>query len=256
MTTRLTDQNYTQQLQRIVQALAVANNAVVTPDVADELAPELVAMFTEGNLDKRFDKLRDQAELLVDGISNLDELIEEYVGTVPLAAYDTGSSDGDRFAQWVARRISPTAEQRDLLAVIRSRHAVEETARHNRLSHVRFQERLSLNERLLAELESNDSLRVYLNPIRLIAHFESDVLLGNSGTGGADAVFFAVGTEIRVAALDEDGQHVVAALAANDGLSQAELSGCVEVSPGISFAPDELIEIVTDSVELGLVALA
>lgn len=256
MTTQSTGQNYTQQLQRIARALAVANNAVVTPDVADDLAPDLVSMFTDGNLDKRFDKLRDQVELLEDGISNLDELIEEYVGTVPLAAYDTGSSDGDRFTQWVARRINPTAEQRDLLAVIRSRYAVEETARHNRLIHVRFQERLSLNERSLAELESNDSLRMYLNPIRLTAHFESDLLLGNSGTGGADVVFFAVGTEIRVAVLDEDGQHVVAALARNDGLSQAELSGCIESSSGRNLSADQLLEIVTDTVALGLVALA
>jgi len=256
MTSQSAGQNYTQQMQRIARALAVANDAVVTSDVADDLATERVSMFTEGNLDKRFDKLRDQVELLEDVLSNLDELIGEYVGAVPLAAYDTGSSDGDRFAQWVARRIDPTADQRDLLSVIRSRYAVEEIARHNRLSHVRFQERLSMNERSLAELESNGSLRLYLNPIRLITHFESDLLLDEAGVDGADAVFFAVGTEIRVAVLDEDGQHVVAALARNGGLSQAELSGCIESSSGRNLSADQLLEIVTDTVALGLVALA
>lgn len=255
MTTQSTDQSYTRQLQRIVQALAIAENEVVTADVAAGLSPELVAMFTEGNLDKRFDKLRDQVELLEEGIPELDKLIEEYVATVPLAAYDTGSSDGDRFAQWVTRRVEPTVEQRDLLAVIRSRYAVEEIARHNRLSHVRFQERLSLNERLLPELKTNRRLRLYLNPIRLITHFESDLLLGEDESGGADAVFFAVGTEIRVAVLDEDGHRVAAALAEHDGLSLIELRSAVEAGTGIAFTSDQQTEIVAESADLGLMAL-
>lgn len=230
MTTQSTDRGYARQVQRITQALAVAKNDMVTPDIAVGLSVELVDLFTAGNLDKRFDKLRDQVELLEDGFPNLDKLIEDYVATVPLAAYDTGSGDGDRFAQWVMRQIEATAEQRDLLAVVRSRYMVEEIARHNRLSHVRFQERLSLNERLLPELTTNDRLRLYLNPIRLVAHFESGLFLGDDERSGADSVFFAVGTEIRVAVLDDDGHRIVAALAERVGLSLADLSGCVETA--------------------------
>ncbi|MHC4875246.1 MAG: hypothetical protein ACYTGL_02030 [Planctomycetota bacterium] len=253
MTTQSTDRSYTLQLQRIAQSLAVAHNDLVACDVRSGQSVHLVAMFTEGNLDKRFDKLRDQVELLDDEFPQLDDLISEYVAVIPLAAYDTGSSDGDRFAQWVTRRMSVSEEQRDLLAVIRSRHAVEEIARCNRLAHVRFQERLSLNDMLLPELPTSRRLRLYLNPIRLVTHFRSDLFVAVDST--ADAVFFAVGTEIRVAVLDENGHRVLRVLSETDGLLVSELSMAVRSETESAATGDELTEIVCACAELGLIAI-
>ncbi len=225
----------------------------MTGDVRSGQSVDLVAMFTEGNLDKRFDKLRDQVELLEDEFSQLDELISDYVAAIPLAAYDTGSSDGDRFAQWVTRRTPLSDEQRDVLAVIRSRHAIEEIARFNRLAHVRFQERVSLNSTLLPELRTSTSLRLYLNPIRLITHFDSSLFV--DADSSADAVFFAVGTEIRVAILDENGHRVLRVLSETDGLLLSELLTAVHSKTGVAVSDDELIGIASDCADLGLIAL-
>ena len=96
MTTKSSVPEYALQIRRITQALAVAHNDVVRSDLLPADRLELVEMFTEGNLDKRFDKLTDQLELLEESFDDLPELISEYVRTIPLAAYDTGSSDGDR----------------------------------------------------------------------------------------------------------------------------------------------------------------
>lgn len=256
MTARHADPQYAVQLTRIARALAVAQNDVVAPDVAPGLSPDLVAMFTEGNLDKRFDKLRDQTELLEEGFPDLDELLSEYVRTVPLAAYDSGSSDGDRFARWVEQRQPCSAEQMDLLTVVRSRFAVEEIAREHRLLHVRFQERLSLIPELLPELGTNPAIRVYLNPVRVLSRFRSRLFLGEDSTDAADAVFFAVGTEIRVAVLETDAGLVESVLSHRDGLTVSTLQHHCGAAGAEPMSPERLSQVVSDSAELGLIALA
>jgi len=99
---------YREQIVRCAQALAVANNAPVEKFVAGRSPAETLKMFTDGNLDKRFLKLQDHFEQMAPEFDGFDDLLERYVRSVPLAAYDTGSSASQRFLDWLCgtRRLS------------------------------------------------------------------------------------------------------------------------------------------------------
>lgn len=250
------EEDYTAQLTRIVGALAVAECSVVTADVATGQDPSRVKMFTDGNLDKRFLKLQDQLEMLGAELDDLDDLIVEYVRVVPLAAYDTGCGDGDRFVRWVTQRRELTPEQRDLTVVIRSRHAVEELGRRNRMSHVRFQELASLSSELVQELDTNHELTIHINPIRLWASFESSLFLeeDDDATVGVEALFYACGNDVRTVVLDAEGRQMVRTLSDSGPGHLDELELRLELAAGPG--RETLIEMIHDGCEAGLVAFS
>lgn len=252
--TILTD--YAAQLTRIATSLAVANNDVVHGDVADGQPHDRVGMFTEGNLSKRADKLADQFEDFEDDFENLPELIGGYIRKIPLAAYDTGASDADRFVRWLPTVTELTPEQRDLTLVIRSRFAVEEAGRRNRFGHVRFQELVSLNDRLVAEMETNPELRIHLNPMRTRAIFETGLLIGEeeSPEDGVEVVFFAFQTEVRTAILESEGRAFVQTLADIGPCSLARLKKQLDLT--ISLDDEVLLEMLTDCSEVGIIAFS
>lgn len=248
-------QQYTRTLTRIAGSLAVAHCADVENDVADGFSVEQVKMFTDGNLDKRFLKLQDQVEMLAEERDDLDDLIVDYVRTIPLAAYDTGRSDGDRFTRWLADSHELTAEQRDIITVIRSRVAVEERARLNRLAHVRFQELASLNDELIGDLQTNRSLMLHVNPIRIQASFESARLLGDEPPEpGCEILFYAWQNEVRTCVLEPESAVMLRVLSDGEPClleslqRRLELMGDVEV--------DQLYELIADCSEVGLIAFS
>ena len=89
----MTAEAYREQIRRTATALAIARNEELDSDLAPGVTTAHVKMFTDGNLDKRFSKLQDGCELLADGFDDLDDLIEAYVRSVPLSAYDVASTD-------------------------------------------------------------------------------------------------------------------------------------------------------------------
>lgn len=246
---------YADDLTRIATSLAIAKNDVVHHDVADGQPVDRVDMFTSGNLDKRADKLNDQVEMFED-LEELPGLISRYIREVPLSAYDTGTSDTDRFVRWLPTVIELTPEQRDLTLVIRSRFAVEEAGRRNRLGHVRFQELVSLNDRLAPELETNPSLQIHLNPMRSRAVFETGLLIGEeeSPEEGVEVLFFAFQTEVRTVILEPEGRALVQTLSDIGPCSLASLKQQLDLT--ISLDDETLMEMLTDSSEVGLIAFS
>lgn len=250
--------DYAKKLSRIATSLAVAQNDVVSGDIVAGQPFERVGMFTSGNLDKRTDKLSDQLEMFEDDFEDLPALVDRYIRSVPLAAYDTGTSDTDRFVRWLPTVVELSPEQRDLSLVVRSRFAVEEAGRRNRMSHVRFQELVSLNDRLSAELETNPKLRIHLNPIRTRAVFETGLLTGDDASGvpesGIEVVFFAFQTEVRTAILEPDGRALVQTLA---DVGPCRLSN-LQVRHDLTTSLDEesLLEMLIDCSDVGLIAFS
>ena len=240
---------YRAQIVRCAQALAVANNASVTQFVSGPAPAETLKLFTDGNLDKRFLKLQDHFEQMIPEFDGFDDLLERYIRSVPLAAYDTGSSDSQRFLDWLCgtRRLSD--RQRDHVACQRSRYAIELAAETNRLGHLRFQELWPTHETFAAELDGNPRLWIHLNPIHAWGEFRTRALLDAESDIPATVLFYPVGNDIRTAAVDPDAEVLVRALELRGPLHLDELLG----DPP-QLARDELVEFCVDLANVGLVA--
>jgi hypothetical protein len=248
-------QEYARTLQRIAGALSVAQCSTVAGDLADGHPVDKVKMFTDGNLDKRFEKLQDQLELLAEDMDDLDDAIVDYVRTVPLAAYDTGASDGDRFAVWLPTSRDLTPEQRDIITVIRSRVAVEELARSNRLAHVCFQELASLSDELAGDLTTNPNLTLHLNPTRIWASFETDRLLGDDTPEPAGAVlFYAWRSEVRTSVLEPESVLMLRTLADGAPCHLENLQLRLKLMVGTDL--ELLVDLITECAEAGLIAFS
>ena len=241
---------YRAQITACARSLSVAHVADVTGYLAAGNTSEMVKMFTDGNLDKRFLKLKDHLELLNGGFPEMEDLIAAYVKTIPLAAYDTGSSDAEHFLEWLQRSRSLTPEQIDLITCQRARRAVEELAAANRLQHLRFQDFAVLRERLLPEWGARPELRIELNPVRVWATFSTPVLLGEGDEPPATVIFFPVENDIHTAVLEPQAQSLIQDLEARGPSRLDDLaSDCL---PDVR---EEIIELCRDLVELGLAAL-
>jgi hypothetical protein len=188
--------------------------------------------------------------MLADGMDDLEELIVEYVRTVPLTARDSGRADAERFLGWLDRHETLSAEHRDYVRCQQSRNVVEFVAVMRRLAHVRFQELLSMNERLLAELETNPRLVVHLNPIHVWSRFETRALLDEEDSVPASVLFFPVGSEIRTVAIEPEAEELVQTL---------ERAGATRVKDLKKLWPKEehavLRELLIELAEMGVVAL-
>lgn len=249
MTRPTTHEDYAEQIKRCAQALSLAKNDQVAGVLAKGHTLEMLKMFTDGNLDKRYQKLVDQCEFMADAFEDLDEVIVEYVKTVPLTAYDTGPADAERFLRHLESGRSLTPEQKDYITCQQGRYALEFQAMERRMEHVRFQELAALAETLMPEWGSNPDLWVHLNPLRVWATFQTTVLLDEDDLVPATVLFYPVGDDIRTAVLEEEGMAVAKFLSARTR-ARLEDSGWEETG----LDRDERIEICRDLAEIGLAA--
>jgi hypothetical protein len=249
MTLTSVNQEYAEQIRRCAQALALAKNDRVTGDLAGGHTLGMVKMFTDGNLDKRYSKLVAECEFLKEEFDDLDDIIVEYVKTIPLTAYDTGCTDADRFLTHLESTRSLTPEQKDFIACQKGRYALEVQALETRLQHVRFQEMLSMAETLAPEWGTNPKLQIYLNPLRAWGTFQTTVLLEEDDETPANVLFYPVGADTRTAVLDEDGLAVVRFL---ETRSRAKLNDRAWKETGLN--REERIEICRDLAGIGLAA--
>ena len=243
-------EDYRRQITRCARALASAQPDGIANDVAADESMTLVKMFTDGNCDKRLEKLLDQVELLQETFDDLEDVVSRYIREVPLAAYDTGSSDGDRFLGWLTRTAQPTTEQQDYIACQRSRFQVELIARRMRSAHVHFQKLRSMTEHRLDRFEDTLNVRLYLNPIRTWSVFHTQALTDDEAAVPADVLFYAFGDQIRTAVLEPPGLDAIRQL---EPISPCSLDDWLEHAG--QTGRDELRDIWLDAAQLGLVAL-
>ena len=246
-------ESYRAQLQRIARAMSMARSADVYGDLEAGSKPELLKEFVDGNLDKRFDKLDKQLELVKESLGEqFEQYAVEFIKALPLGAYDSGQYDGEKFLAWLVENKSLTPVQRDHVACQRARHAIECIGRNQRLPHVRFQELASLAGELADDLETNPGLQIHLNPIRVWSQFETGVLLDEEDVDSPiDVLFFAVGNDTSTAVLEAEGRNPVEQLASLQPVTLATWAALSEHADR-----DELIELCRDLAAMGLVAFS
>jgi hypothetical protein len=200
---------YRQQITLAARSMAVADDEAATGAHAPARAGESIRLFAGGSRDQRFVRLQSACELLADGFDQLDERIRAYVATVPLSSDDSVSNDAERFLDWLEQCVDLDEEQRDFIAALRAQHAVELVAVRQRLAHVRFQEQLSMTDRLLGELETNRRLRIHLNPIHVWSQLETHVLLDEGDDLPATVLFYPVGSDVRTVVVEADAEDLL-----------------------------------------------
>jgi hypothetical protein len=243
-------EQYRQQLNDWVAALAVADNDAVCADVADGYEANDVHLFTEGNLDKRADILDLQTSFLRPAFDDLDELIGEYVATHPQLAFTAGPVDAATFLRWLSEAYELAPEQADHVACRLARYGVEDAARADRKAHVRFQEKLSVARRLTKSLERGEPVKIHLNPVRSWAKLHTREFLDDQTNLPAEVVFYAVKTEIRSAVLDDPVPSLLETLG-DDALTLDEWAERVGLRDS-----GELLELTKRLAELGVLAFS
>jgi hypothetical protein len=248
---RTSNESYRQKLIRLARALARADALAVAADLEPGCPPARAKMFTDGNCEKRFEKLTDQLEFVAAAFDDFPSLIEAYIRAEPLCAYDTGASDGERMLVWLLKTHACTPEQLDYIACQRARHAVEDLARYNRLGHVRFQELRSVTPQDEQELRDlmDRGAELHLNPIRIWGTFQTRALLDEEADVPADVLFFPVGREIATAAIEGDGRPLVEELARIGPCSLAQWSVLSLIADR-----DRLAEFAGDLAGMGMLA--
>lgn len=241
--------DYRQQIAECAQALAIAQNESVARYLSGPDAAAGVKLFTDGNLDKRYMKLLDHFEEMAEEFDGFTDLIERFVRCVPLAAYDTGSSDSQRFLDWLCGTRRLNERQRDFVACMRSRYAVEVAAECHRLAHVRFQELLSTCDALGPELNVDSPVWIHLNPIHAWGVFRTRVLADDETELPATVLFYPVAGTIHTAVLDQFAEFIVRELEVRGPARFGDLSPAP-----LETSREELLQLCRDLAEVGIVA--
>ena len=242
---------YRQQLISYAETLAKANHADIAQRIDKSSEAEMVKHFTDGNLEKRFLKLNDQLEFVAEFYdeSEWEDFIVDYIKSKPLAAYDTGCSDGENFLLWLGQTTNPTAEQRDAILCQQARHAVEEVARSNRLKHLHFQDLYSLAEQMISEWSQKENLKMVLNPIHVYETFQTTALLDEEDDLPASVIFYPFQGDIRTALLEPEGEQLISLLKSKGPQTFESL-----IIERVDITREEILELSKDLMEMGLIA--
>jgi hypothetical protein len=242
-------EEYRRQLDRCAEAMAIAHNASVAEYLPPGDSPDLVDLFTDGNIDKRYEKLRDHLELFSD-FPDLDACLENYIRSIPLDAYATTVRDADRFLQWLEQRHKFTPEEQDIITCQRARHQIEILAAGARARHLRFQDLRSVSEELRTEFGMNTGVRIEINPIHQRVCFHTMALFEGEDDIElpVNALFFPVQIDIRTVVLEQAGVWLVDALAKGDRHTYSEL---LSHFPG---SANELLDVCSDFIDVGMAA--
>ncbi len=235
--------NFRAQIARAVRAFTLA-----LPEVEIGRTSPVCARPVASEMADRFTNLHNSCELLMAGFEALDQLMETYVHHVPLAN-QTAANDAEGFLEWLATRVDLTEEQVDLIVCQQSRHSVEFVAVRQRLAHARFQELLSNNRRLLAQLGRNRTITIHLNPVHVWATLETHVLLHEAATIPATVLFYPVGENIEGAVVEAD----IIPLLQHLNRRPSRLDQLSSTLP--AYDRHDLIDILQELANLGIVAL-
>jgi len=154
------------------------------------------------------------SELLDEQFQSLDQLISDYVRSVPPASH--AETDTDQFVAWLQDREQVSPEQRDLLLYLYSRRAVETAALHKRIASIRFKELLGHAPGRLAALSADSAAALRLNPVHIWATLQTRALLRRRSEVPACVLFYQVGGKVRTAILKDDVLPLVRALEQRD----------------------------------------
>jgi hypothetical protein len=204
-------------------------------------------------MDVRLRRLHSECELLADGFDGLDEHIDAYVACTPMPAGDIHCADADRFLDWLQEHADLNDEQRDFVAALRGRRAVEFVAVRQRLAHARFQELLRHTSTRFDQLETNGKLTIYLNPIHVWSQFETRALLNDDVDIPATVLFVPCGSDVRTIVVEPAAKRLI------DHLEAAGPQRIKDLLKHCGSGPEEAencLEAVRQLAAVGVVALA
>ncbi|HVW00171.1 MAG TPA: hypothetical protein VHB77_07525, partial [Planctomycetaceae bacterium] len=202
-------QDYRRQIARWTALLAGEITVPLEVEIPQGAAAVRIGLFTDGNHEKRCDKLLDQLDLLQDVVDGLEKHVEEYMGLLPPPAYDLGTADEEQFLDWFELRAEMTPELSDTIDCLRCRFRIETLARASRVRHIQFQEISSVFDKLFPRALRQQRYRLHLNPLRIWSRFTRWAVREDDDELPAAIVYHAVGAEIRTIALDESGREFV-----------------------------------------------
>lgn len=145
---------------------------------------------------------------MADAFVDLDELIEEYVVTVPLAEADV-STDAERFFGWLSTHYGLTDEQMDVVNGERARGEVQRLVGERSGDHELFQHRWERSAPLADGWDHRRRVQLHLNPITVGATYHTTALLDEDVGVPARVLFFPVGENVRSTILDPSGRAIV-----------------------------------------------
>ena len=209
-----------------------------------------IARYADERLSQRYENLQAACGILADGLDELHDEIQEYVKSVPLPTRDSGNGDTERFLTWLGQRAGLTSSRTDEKNANGGRHSVEFVAVKQRLAHVRFQELLSMNERLLPQLTVNGKLTVHLNPIHVWSWFDTVVAGEETDSAPSAVLFFPVADDIRTAEVEADCADLLRFLERRGPLTIKDL--CKLCLPG---ERPMVLRMIRNLAELGMIAL-
>ena len=213
---------YREQIEHWARALSTGEIDHLREAVEEGVTSDQVIQFVDGNVGKRYDLLLRLLEFVEPVFENFGELVEQFVIEHPYQALDSTTRDADRCLEWIAETESLNPEQTDYIACQQARHAVEEMGAARRLEHVRFCEIRTVTSNSLGALESNGSLMLHINPIHVWTQFHTAALLDGDISLPADVVFFATGSEIRTAVVNQTAKLLLEELSEFGDLSLDE----------------------------------
>ena len=144
------------------------------------------------NLQKRFDKLYKQLEVVSAAFDSFEDLVVEYVRKSHMEPLASTTTDGQHMLCWLTtnRQLPP-------------RHEVELLARSKRFEYVQFHNLNRSSGRRIAT-----DAHIHLNPIRSWTRFLTSELLEDDVEPPVDVVFFPDQGQIATAAMDAAGHEL------------------------------------------------
>jgi hypothetical protein len=206
-------QEYREQLARFAAAFAAARFDDLGGDLDEQSSTNDVRRFLVNGFGNRCAWLLREAAFAAEAFDDFPALVRDYIRAVPRTPYDiAGCSDEERFLGWLEQTQPLTDVQRDFITCQRGELAVMTAARKDRPGHVRFQELWRSAAERAGRLGSDPALRVLLNPIRFQARLLTPALAPPDRPLPVTVVFFAAGTGVRTALLNDPEAAAVAEL--------------------------------------------
>ncbi len=196
----------------------------------------------------RFENLSAACEILAEGVDDLDELMDDYVSTVPLA--DAAAEvDAERFLAWLIDQEPLNDAQLDYLEYQRAHNTIELVVVHQRLAHRRFQKLRAENGSPPVDAGSSPGTVIHLNPIRVRSRFETRTLLDQDQEAPANVVIHPVDGDVRISVIEPEAAAVIECL---EHRGPTKLKTLAKQCRHI--ATDRLMEVLRDLARQGIVA--
>lgn len=201
-----TSDGYQEQLQRWVGALTTGDLREMYDALSEGEAGD-VRRFLDNGVGERRKLLRQELAFVALAFDDFEDLVSDYVRSMPQTAYDPARSDREQFLCWLRQTRLLTAMQGDFVAYQEAEYAVAALARTRRPQHLTFQRMATRARQRTARLDTDSALLIHLNPIRMWTR------LALPGRDLGEVLFFAAGDRVASVGLDSPAPEIAHLLA-------------------------------------------